>query len=152
MADLRRAFGYFDGAAGGQWSGAIRGSEALRADFGPTDVDERVGIVAVGATPWVVNFNVLLNSTDMTLGRSISKAVSQRGGGLPAVESMALRHTGGLIEVACNLLDYKISGPDAVLKRVTELAATEGVEVKQWYEIGKPVDVMIQMAAETLRL
>ena len=36
--------------------------------------------------------------------RSLARAVSERGGGLKWVESMALSHDDGVVEVACNLL------------------------------------------------
>ena len=34
-------------------------------------IQDRTGIVAVGATPWIVNFNVLLDSSDLSLGASV---------------------------------------------------------------------------------
>ena len=43
----------------------------------------------------MVNYNVLLHTQDMQACRSIAKAVSTRGGGLPAVEAMGLQHDGG---------------------------------------------------------
>jgi acetyl-CoA acetyltransferase len=42
--------------------------------------------------------------------RAIAREVSERGGGLAAVEAMALQHS-GLVEVACNLLDHRRSRP-----------------------------------------
>eukprot|EP00873_Tetraselmis_striata_P009015 jgi/Tetstr1/429279/TSEL_019197.t1 len=136
LHELRRAFGYFRGSSEGRWQGAIQPADGLTPDYGPGAVDARVGIVAVGATQWVVNFNVLLDSSDMAMGRRIAKAVSERGGGLPAV--------------ACNLLDSRTSGPAAVLDRVAQLAAEGGVQVHSSYEIGKPLDTMVSVAAAQL--
>ena len=65
-------------------------------DFGPALLDPSHGFAAVGAVPWVVNYNVLLHTQDMQACRSIAKAVSTRGGGLPAVEAMGLQHVGGM--------------------------------------------------------
>lgn len=64
-------------------------------DFGPAVLDPRHGFAAVGAVPWVVNYNVLLRTQDMQACRSIAKAISTRGGGLPAVEAMGLQHEEG---------------------------------------------------------
>ena len=36
-------------------------------DFGPTAVDARLGICCVGATPHVLNFNVLLATADLAV-------------------------------------------------------------------------------------
>ena len=51
------------------------------------------GVVLVGAVPWVTNYNIQLHTTDLKAGREIATAVSQRGGGLPDVEAMALPHS-----------------------------------------------------------
>jgi hypothetical protein len=64
-------------------------------DLGPAVVPARSGMCCVGATPWVVNFNVLLESEDLDLGRELAAAVSERRGGLPGVQAMALRHEDG---------------------------------------------------------
>ena len=81
----------------GLYSGAslIRLPEGLQPDFGPTALDPRHGFAAVGAVPWVVNYNVLLHTEDMQACRSIAKAISTKGGGLPSVEAMALQHDKG---------------------------------------------------------
>lgn len=55
----------------------------------------RLGVAAVGASPWVTNLNVPLATGDLAAARHIARAVSTRGGGLPHVEAMALPHTQG---------------------------------------------------------
>jgi glutamate formiminotransferase len=61
----------------------------------------------VGATPFIVNFNVLLQGVgDLEVAKRIARAVSERGGGLRSVQAMALQHTEGEIvclRVACTL-------------------------------------------------
>lgn len=81
----------------GLYTGAslIRLPEGLQPDFGPTTLDPRHGFAAVGAVPWVVNYNVLVHTEDMQACRSIAKAISTKGGGLPSVEAMALQHDKG---------------------------------------------------------
>ena len=76
-------------------AGHITLPEGLVPDFGPASLNPRHGFAAVGAVLWVVNYNVLLHTQDMQACRSIAKAVSTRGGGLPAVEAMALQHEEG---------------------------------------------------------
>jgi len=150
LEDLRRSFGYFRGGAAGTWAGAIEDANGPAADCGPEAVDERTGIVAVGATQWISNFNLLLKSQDLLLGRKIARSVSERSGGMPKVQAMALRHEGGNVEVACNLLDYTISGPAEVQAKVDELARQEGTQVETAYLIAPPPEIMIQMAKKAL--
>ena len=78
----------------GNWEGnrLAQLPNSLDPDFGPSVVDPAAGVVLVGATPWVVNYNVCLQTTYMALARDIARAVSARSGGLPDVQAMALRH------------------------------------------------------------
>ncbi len=82
-------------------AGAFKGASeismpaGMRPDFGPSKLDPRRGLATVGALPWVVNFNILLQTDDLQLARQIARAVSGRGGGLPSVEAMALPHEEG---------------------------------------------------------
>lgn len=61
-------------------------------DFGPLAVNPASGVVLVGATPWVTNYNISLETTDMASAIAIARTVSERTGGLPNVQAMALRH------------------------------------------------------------
>lgn len=84
LATIRRASGYFKGSSTGLYAGAsfISLPQGLVPDFGPALLDPSHGFAAVGAVPWVVNYNVLLHTQDMQACRSIAKAVSTRGGGM----------------------------------------------------------------------
>jgi glutamate formiminotransferase len=64
-------------------------------DMGPSSIRMRHGVAAIGASPWVTNLNVPLATADLQAARRIARGVSARGGGLPAVEAMALPHTEG---------------------------------------------------------
>jgi len=81
----------------GGWKGSLPPHlppEAIP-DFGSREVPPSSGVALVGATPWVTNFNVLLATEDMQIARQVAREVSERGGGLPAVQTMALPHAGG---------------------------------------------------------
>lgn len=103
----------------------------------------------MGAVPWVVNYNVLLDTRDLKAASHIAKAVSARGGGLAAVEAMALSHAEGT-EVACNLLDADTTAPAAVLQRVEALAAAAGLRVARAYAINPAPAELVAHAAAVL--
>ena len=63
-------------------------------------------MACVGATPWVTNLNIPLRTADMVLSRQIARALSERGGGLAAVEAMALPHSSG---EGCSSVRFKPS-------------------------------------------
>ena len=67
----------------------------LQPDYGPSLAAASAGVACIGATPWVTNLNIPLRTADMALCRQIAKALSARGGGLAAVEAMALPHSSG---------------------------------------------------------
>ncbi len=79
----------------GQWTGAISASDGFEPDYGPREVDPAVGAACIGATPWVTNLNVPLETDDVDVSRRIARRLSARGGGLAHVEAMALPHTSG---------------------------------------------------------
>ena len=160
LADLRRRHGYFRETAGtGTWSGAhVVDGGTVDAEYGSREVPPESGIVMIGATPWVCNYNVPVGATprearalssaektegaaneeggeDTTSravreGRRIARRLSERGGGLPGVQAMALPHGedergGVVVEIACNLLDETRSRPDAVQAEIARLCAEE---------------------------
>ncbi|KAG6386971.1 hypothetical protein SASPL_152153 [Salvia splendens] len=132
---IRRELGYFKpNADGNQWVGSLR-SEALqlKPDDGPPRAVMRKGVVVIGATEWVDNYNVPIFSTEMAAVRRIAKRVSGRGGGFPSVQSMALAHGKGMIEVACNLLETSKADGEDVQQAVERLGREEGMEVGEGY-------------------
>ena len=117
-----------------------RGFEALLAgaesdpelapDLGGPGLHPTAGAVAVGVRPFLIAYNVDLDSTDLALARRIAAAVRERGGGLPAVRALGLFLAArGRVQVSMNLLDYRLTPPAAALAAVERLAAAAGVEV-----------------------
>jgi len=121
---IRRSLGYFKSDSQGKWQGAMEfrsGDTAaaepstlgLSPDFGPTKGPFTKGVLTMGAVPWIVNYNVPVTGTDFQAGKSVARRVSERGGGLPKVQAMALFHN-DTIEIACNILDTGVTPPQAV--------------------------------------
>ncbi|EXB62289.1 hypothetical protein L484_022177 [Morus notabilis] len=132
---IRRELGYFKpNSSGNQWSGGLKSETlALKPDEGPAQVPPTKGVIVIGATQWVDNYNIPVFSTDISVVRRIAKRVSGRRGGLPSVQAMALKHGETVIEVACNLLEPNKVGGERVQLEVERLAKEEGVAVGKGY-------------------
>ncbi|XP_061579803.1 formiminotransferase N-terminal subdomain-containing protein isoform X2 [Cololabis saira] len=125
---------------------------AIRSDIGPRP-QKRYGLTGVGASPYVMNCNVTIDTQDVTMGHSIAAAIRESTpGGLPGVQVLALPHE-GTVEIACNVESVKgnpsspltdepwpsfsIDGQpyshapaSLITARVAELAGRQGVGVK----------------------
>ncbi|BFG26287.1 hypothetical protein CerSpe_125620 [Prunus speciosa] len=135
LDSIRRELGYFKPTSSGeQWVGGPKSEYlALKPDKGPPQVTQGKGVIVIGATRWVDNYNVPVFSTDIAAVRRIAKRVSGRGGGLPSVQAMALAHGESVIEVACNLLEPEKVGGDRVQLEVERLSEEEGMRVGKGY-------------------
>lgn len=134
LDSIRRELGYFKPNSGNQWAGGPKSeSLPLKPDEGPAQVNQAKGVLVIGATRWVDNYNVPVFSTDIAAVRRIAKHVSGRGGGLPSVQAMALGHGDDVIEVACNLLEPSNVGGEMVQQEVERLAKEEGMAVGKGY-------------------
>ncbi|XP_059449430.1 uncharacterized protein LOC132180572 [Corylus avellana] len=134
LDSIRRELGYFKPNSGGtQWSGGPK-SECLplKPDEGPAQMSKAKGVVVIGATRWVDNYNIPVFSTDIAALRRLAKRLSGRGGGLPSVQAMALAHD-DVTEVACNLLEPSKVGGDIVQQEVERLSREEGMAVGKGY-------------------
>jgi len=106
-----------------------------RFDYGD-DPHPTAGAIAIGARPFLLAFNVELESSDLALAQRIAKTLRERGGGLKTLRALGLRLSPTIVQVSFNLTDV-----DAVpLYRVRELvrraAARAGVAVGRSELIG----------------
>ena len=106
-------------------------------DFGPRRTHPRAGAMAVGARPFLIAWNVNLESTDLELAKRIARAVRESGGGLPAVQA-----NGFMIEelrcaqVSMNLLDFRTTPMWRAWEAVAALAREAGVGLRESELIG----------------
>ena len=99
-------------------------------DVGPTHVHESAGAIAVGARPFLIAFNVILRTDDITVARQIARQIRARNGGLPFVKALGFRlHTRGLVQVSMNLVNYEVTGMTAAYNAICHEADRLGVEI-----------------------
>jgi glutamate formiminotransferase len=146
-------------------------------DLGPTRMHPRAGAVAVGARPFLIAWNINLETDDVELAKRIARRVRESGGGLPKVQANGFRveepergHP-SRAQVSMNLLDFRVTPLWQVWNAVVGLAAEDGVRAAESELIGlaplaalldvadhagapieAPVETRLAAAAEAIRL
>ncbi|KAB0365829.1 hypothetical protein FD754_009985 [Muntiacus muntjak] len=83
-----------------------RDFSALKPDLGAAPA-RRCGLTGIGASPYVMNCNVTIDSQDLALGKEIASAIrGSNVNGLKGVQTMAFPHE-GKIEIACNVESFE---------------------------------------------
>ncbi len=113
-------------------------------DFGPSRPSPRLGATVVGARPFLIAWNVSLDTQDVAVARRIAGRVRASGtrqrlpdgrtvhvpGQLPALRAVGWAMPAyGLTQVSMNLLDHHVTSLHAAWTAVSAEAAREGVRV-----------------------
>jgi glutamate formiminotransferase / 5-formyltetrahydrofolate cyclo-ligase len=123
-------------------------------DAGPKRMHPTAGAIVVGARPFLIAFNIELDSTDLKLAQRIAKEIRESSGGLPAVQAKGFMLTDPpRAQVSMNLLDHTVTSLAKVWSEVETKATAAGVKVLRGELIGLiPLDAVLQVAAESLKL
>ena len=129
LADVRR----------GQYEGLRDeiGSQGREPDYGPARTHPTFGALAVSARPFLIAYNINLDSDDLELAKRIARRVRESSGGLPKVQASGFWiEELGRAQVSMNLLDFAVTSMSLVWDTVRELAAEDGVELAESELIG----------------
>jgi glutamate formiminotransferase/formiminotetrahydrofolate cyclodeaminase len=103
-------------------------------DFGPSAVHGTAGVVAIGARPFLVAYNVYLGpASNMPVAREVAKALRGSSGGLRFVKAMGFE-VDGQAQVSMNLVDTEKTPLHRVFDMVKMEAEAHGVS-PTWSEI-----------------
>jgi glutamate formiminotransferase / 5-formyltetrahydrofolate cyclo-ligase len=140
LADIRRP--QFEGLA------ALIGTPDHAPDFGPARVHPTAGATVVGARPFLIAYNINLETRDVELAKRIARRVRESSGGLPRVQALGLYlDEGSCAQVSMNLLDHTVTPMWQVWQAVGELARAEGVDVRESELIGLcPLAALVAVA------
>jgi len=106
-------------------------------DFGPRLTHPRAGAMAVGARPFLIAWNINLDSTDLELAKRIARTVRESGGGLAALQANGFRlDEPPCAQVSMNLLDFATTPMWRVWEAVARLATEAGVGIRESELIG----------------
>src|SRR5437899_471379 len=124
----------------------------LAPDFGPPKAHPTAGVTAIGARPFLVAFNVYLDTQEIAVAKEIAKQIRTSSGGLPGVQASGFI-VDGLAQVSMNLLDIDITSPAVVFNAIKARAEKHGVAVQKSEIVGLTPERALIGAAETaLRL
>jgi len=124
----------------------------LDPDFGPGKVHPTAGATAIGARPFLVAFNVYLDTQEIAVAKEIAKQIRTSSGGLPGVQASGFI-VDGLAQVSMNLLDIDITSPAVVYNAIKARAEKQGVGVQYSEIVGLiPERGLIGAAESLLRL
>src|SRR6059036_3712106 len=121
-------------------------------DFGPRRIHPTAGATAIGARPFLVAFNIYLDSSDVAIAKEIAKQIRTSSGGLPAVQASGFE-VAGQAQLSMNLLDIDTTSPAAVFAAVAREARARGVDVLKSEVVGLVQErAILGAAAAALKL
>lgn len=103
-------------------------------DFGGRTIHPKAGVIAVGARPPLVAFNLNLDTDNVEIAKNIAKIIREKDGGFKCVKSMGFEiveeDTGKkYAQVSCNMTNYEQTPLYRVVETVRTEAARYGVRV-----------------------
>lgn len=121
-------------------------------DFGPKRIHPTAGCIAIGARPFLVAYNIYLDTADVQIAKDIAKTVRTSSGGLPAVQASGF-DVGGKAQVSMNLLDIDVTPPAVVFAKVEAEARARGVGIDRSELVGLiPERAIVGAGAALLKL
>jgi glutamate formiminotransferase len=117
-------------------------------DFGPQRLHPTAGAVVVGARPFLIAYNINLETSDVELAKQIAKQIRESSGGLPRVQAMGL-YLDDLrcAQVSMNLLDFAVTPLWKVWEAVRDAAEVENVFLAESELIGLcPLQALLDVA------
>jgi glutamate formiminotransferase len=140
LADIRRP--QFEGLRD------LIGTPEHAPDFGPRVLHPTGGAVAIGARPFLIAYNINLDSRDVELAKRIARRIRESSGGLPRVQANGFWIEDlGRAQVSMNLLDFRTTPLWLVWEAVRSEAAGDGVHLAESELIGlAPIGAMLEVA------
>ena len=146
LAEIRK--GQFEGFA------AKMREPEWRPDFGPDAPHPTAGVVAVGARPPLIAYNVNLGTRDLAVADRIAKSIRHLGGGFRYVKALPVELADrGQVQVSINMTNFRKTPLHRVFECVRSEAERHGVPVVGSEIVGLcPAEALLMAAEHYLRL
>jgi glutamate formiminotransferase len=123
-------------------------------DFGPAEPHPSAGVVAVGARPFLIAYNINLATKDLAVADRIAKAIRHLSGGFRYVKAMGVELVDrGIVQVSINMTNFKKTPLHRVFECVRSEAERHGVAIVGSEIVGlSPAEALYAAAEHYLRL
>jgi glutamate formiminotransferase len=123
-------------------------------DFGPSRPHPTAGVVAVGARPPLIAYNINLGTRDLRVADTIARSIRHIGGGFRFVKAMGVELADrGQVQVSINMTHFKKTPLHRVFECVKSEAERFGVPIVGSEIVGlTPAEALFLAAEHYLRL
>jgi glutamate formiminotransferase len=123
-------------------------------DCGPCRIHPTAGAIAIGARPFLVAYNINLGTDDLSIAKTIAKAIRHSSGGLRYVKAMGFEiKDRGIVQVSINMVNFRGTPLFRVFEMVESEADRYGVPVIGSEVVGLvPADALFDCAEFYLKL
>jgi glutamate formiminotransferase len=123
-------------------------------DFGPDAPHPTAGVVAVGARPPLIAYNINLGTRDLAVADRIARAIRHLGGGFRYVKALPVELAErGEVQVSINMTNFRKSPLHRVFECVKSEAERHGVAIVGSEIVGlAPAEALLMAAEHYLRL
>ncbi len=133
------------------WRTEVGQDDAREPDYGPAEA-HKWGATVIGARPFLLAYNIYLNTGDVEKAKHIAKAVRSVSGGLQNVQAMGFL-VEGQAQVSMNLLDFTRTPIHRVQEMVRREAHNMGLSITHSELVGlAPQKAFTDSAAWYLQL
>lgn len=144
LADIRR--GEYE-----RWREEVVTDPARQPDFGPAE-PKPWGATVIGVRPFLIAYNIYLNTDDVDVASQIARAVRNSSGGLRHVQAMGFT-VEGQAQVSMNLTDYTRTPIFRVQEMVRREAARYGLTITKAELVGlAPQNALLEAAQWYLQI
>ncbi len=128
--------------------------EGWEPDFGPTELNAKSGVTAIGARMPLVAYNINLGTNNLDIAKKIAKVVRAKTGGFTYCKAIGIEiKERDIVQVSMNMVDYTKTSLFRVFDTVEREARRYGVNVTGSEVIGLvPMNALIDVAEYYLRL
>jgi glutamate formiminotransferase len=123
-------------------------------DFGPSRPHPTAGVVAVGARPPLIAYNINLGTRDLAVADTIARSIRSIGGGLRFFKAMGVVLADrGQVQVSINMTNFKKTPLHRVFECVKSEADRYGVPIVGSQIVGlTPAEALMMAADHYLKL
>lgn len=110
----------------GQYESLPQKLKTLPPDYGPATLNPKFGAMITGARNFLVAYNVNLKTKDVNIAKQIASVIRA----YPGVKAIGwyLEHL-NIVQVSCNITDFRLAPPSFVYKKIAELADVNGSQL-----------------------